>query len=163
MKKEIFKSLAALSIASCTLLLGACKDEEEPEVESPIICSLPNGTLRWTIDGVERCANASLFGDFGTFLTVNGISIEGQTLTLELDSLSVGSHELSADSNFMLYTDGLAVAWEATNEQPGTINITSHNESTNRLEATFQINLVNPLNNATKSITNGQLAITYTE
>ncbi|MFM7234837.1 MAG: DUF6252 family protein [Flavobacteriales bacterium] len=153
----------SIAFVGTSVLLGSCKDEEEPEVESPIVCSLPNGTLRWTIDGVERCANASLFGDYGMFLTVNGIAIEGQTLTLELDSLSVGTHELSYDSNFMLYTDGLAVAWEATNEQPGTINITSHNEATNRLEATFQINLVNPINSAVKTITNGQLIINYTE
>jgi len=57
----------------------------------------------------------------------------------------------------------LAVSWEATNEQPGSITITSHNETTNRLEATFQINLVNPMNSAVKAITNGQLIINYTE
>jgi len=63
----------------------------------------------------------------------------------------------------MLYTDNLAVVWEATNEQPGTITITSHNEQTNRLEGTFNVNLVNPINGVTKSLTNGQLKITYTE
>jgi hypothetical protein len=155
--------LVAITFTSLALFLSSCKEEEEPEVESPLVCSLHSGTLRWTVDGAERCANASLFGDYGTFLTVNGIAIEGQTLTLELDSLSVGTHELSYDSNFMLYTDGLAVAWEATNEQPGSITITSHNETTNRLEATFQINLVNPMNSAVKAITNGQLIINYTE
>ena len=145
-----------------TLLIASCKDEEEV-VETPIVCGLPNGTLKWTSDGAERCANATLFGDYGIFLTVNGITTQGQTLTLELDSLSVGTHEISADANYMLYTDNLAVLWEATNEQPGTITITSHNEETNRLEATFNVNLVNPINGVTKSLTNGQLKITYTE
>jgi len=145
-----------------TLLFASCKDEEEV-VETPIVCGLPNGTLKWTSDGAERCANATLFGDYGIFLTVNGITTQGQTLTLELDSLSVGTHEISADANYMLYTDNLAVLWEATNEQPGTITITSHNEETNRLEATFNVNLVNPINGVTKSLTNGQLKITYTE
>ena len=115
----------------------SCKDDEEEQVDSPIICGLPNGTLRWTANGAERCANASLFGDLGMFMTVNGISMEGQTITLELDSLDVETHELLADVNYLLYTDGL--------------------------EVTFQINAVNPMSGASKSITNGQLSLTYTE
>jgi hypothetical protein len=164
MKPHMHKLLPLLAFLFTTsVLFTSCKDEEEEVIETPLVCSLPNGTLTWTTDGAERCANTTLFGDYGIFLTVNGISSQGQTLTLELDSLSVGTHELSADANFMLYTDGLAVAWEVTNEQPGTITITSHNETTNRLEATFQATLVNPLSGATKTLSNGQLKITYTE
>jgi hypothetical protein len=155
-------------VGICTLVLTSlffvsCNDEQVDDIDNPIGCSLPSGSLKWTIDGTERCANASLFGDYGIYLTVNGITSQGQTLTLELDSLSVGTHELSADENYMLYTDNFALVWEATNEQPGTITITSHNETTNQLNATFQINLVNPLNGQTKSISNGQLNIKYTE
>jgi hypothetical protein len=164
MNSRSYRLLSGLAILfAMPLVFTACTDDEVEDIETPIVCSLPNGTLKWTTDGTERCANASLFGDYGIFLTVNGISSQGQTLTLELDSLSVGTHELSADANFMLYTDGLAVAWEVTNEQPGTITITSHNESTNRLEATFQATLVNPVSGATKTLSNGQLSIKYTE
>ncbi|MFN5294963.1 MAG: DUF6252 family protein [Flavobacteriales bacterium] len=155
--------LSIWTLVLTSLLFVACNDEEEDDIETPIVCGLPNGSLKWTIDGTERCANASLFGDYGMFLTVNGITTQGQTLTMELDSLSVGTHELSADENYMLYTDNFAVVWEATNEQPGTITITGHNETTNQLNATFQINLVNPLNGQIKSISNGQLNIKYTE
>ena len=162
-RKFIFYASFVFFGFTLSLSMISCKDDEEEQVDSPIICGLPNGTLRWTADGAEICANASLFGDLGMFMTVNGISIEGQTITLELDSLTVGTHELSADVNYLLYTDGLAVVWEATNAQPGTITITSHNETTNRLEATFQINVVNPMSGASKSITNGQLSLTYTE
>jgi hypothetical protein len=157
-----FLPLTAILIASTTLFT-ACKDEEEEDIETPLVCGLPNGTLKWTADGAERCANTTLFGDYGIFLTVNGISSQGQTLTMELDSLTVGTHELSADANYLLYTDALAVAWEITNEQPGTITITSHNETTNRLEATFQATVVNPISGATKTLSNGQLSISYTE
>jgi hypothetical protein len=162
MKSRLNAIVLLFLLMGSTLFLSSCKDEEE-DIETPIVCGLPNGTLKWTSDGAERCANASLFGDYGIFLTVNGITSQGQTLTLELDSLSVGTHEISADANYMLYTDNLAVVWEATNEQPGTITITSHNEQTNRLEATFNVNLVNPINGATKSLSSGQLKITYTE
>ena len=155
--------LSMLTFIFSSFLLVSCADEEEEVIETPIVCSLPNGMLKWTVDGSERCANASLFGDYGIFLTVNGVSAQGQTLTLELDSLSVGTYELSADENYMLYTDNVAMVWEATNEQPGTITITGHNETTNQLNATFQINLVNPLNGQIKAITNGQLNIKYTE
>jgi hypothetical protein len=155
--------LSILTFIFSSFLLVSCADEEEEVIETPLVCSLPNGMLKWTADGTERCANASLFGDYGIFLTVNGVSTQGQTLTLELDSLSVGTYELSADENYMLYTDNFAMVWEATNEQPGTITITGHNETTNQLNATFQINLVNPLNGQIKAITNGQLNIKYTE
>lgn len=155
--------MSVIALIGSALFMASCKDEEDVDVESPLVCGLPNGTLKWTVDGAERCANTTLFGDYGIFLTVNGISSEGQTLTFELDSLSVGTHELSPDVNFMLYTDNLAVAWEVTNEQPSTITITSHNEATNRLEATFQATVVNPLTGASKTLSNGQLSITYTE
>jgi hypothetical protein len=155
--------LSMLTLIFFSSLFVSCADDEEEIIETPIVCSLPNGMLKWTADGTERCANASLFGDYGIFLTVNGISMQGQTLTIELDSLSVGTYELSADENYMLYTDNLALVWEATNEQPGTITITGHNETTNQLNATFQINLVNPMSGQIKSITNGQLNIKYTE
>ena len=155
--------LTMLTLIFSSSLLVSCADEEEEVIEPPLVCSLTNGMLKWTADGTERCANASLFGDYGIFLTVNGISTQGQTLTLELDSLSVGTYELSADENYLLYTDNFAMVWEATNEQPGTITINGHNETTNQLNATFQINLVNPLNGQIKAITNGQLNIKYTE
>jgi hypothetical protein len=160
-----YRSIYLAALATCTLsaivLLSSCKKDEEEE--TPIICGLPNGTLKWKENGVEKCANVSLFADYTIDMTVSGISAQGPTFTLELDSLNVGTYALTADYNYMLYTDGLALAWEATNEQPGSITITSHNESTNRLEATFQINLVSPISGATKQITDGQLSITYTE
>ena len=160
------RSLYLSALAACTIgaiaLLSSCKKDEE-ETETPIICGLPNGTLKWKENGVEKCANASLFADYTIDMTVNGISVQGPSMTLEMDSLSVGTYPLTADYNYMLYTDGLALAWEATNEQPGSITITSHNESTNRIEANFHINLVSPISGATKQITDGQLSIIYTE
>jgi hypothetical protein len=143
--------------------LPACKDEEEEVPDTPLICGLPNGTIKWKENGVEKCANANIVADNAIILTIYGLSAQGPSITFELDSVSVGTHELTADYNYMLYTDGLALAWEATNEQPGSITITSHNESTNRIEGTFQINVVNPLNGVTKQITDGQLSVTYTE
>ena len=160
------RSIYLPTLALCTLgaiaLLTSCKKDEE-ETETPIICGLPNGTLKWKENGVEKCANATLFADYTIDMTVNGLSAQGPTMTLELDSLNVGTYPLTADYNYMLYTDALALGWESTNEQPGSITITSHNENTNRLEATFHITLVSALNGATKQITDGQLSITYTE
>lgn len=156
--------MIALLLTSSMISFMSCKDEDDDlTVDPPLVCSLPNGTLKWKENGVEKCANATILADQGIILTVYGLSAQGPSLTLELDSTSVGTHELTADYNYVLYTDGLALAWEATNEQPGTITISSHNESTNRIEGTFQINLVNPLNGATKQITDGQISVTYTE
>jgi hypothetical protein len=154
--------LSALLLCAGVVTFISCKDEEEV-VDPPLVCGLPNGTIRWKENGVEKCANASIIADNAIILTISGLSAQGPTITFELDSVSVGTHELTADYNYVLYTDGLALGWEATNEQPGSITINSHNESTNRIEGTFQINVVNPINGVSKQITDGQLSVTYTE
>jgi hypothetical protein len=157
-----YSFLSALLLCAGVVTFISCKDEPE-DIDPPLICGLPNGTIRWKENGVEKCANATIIADNAIILTISGLSAQGPTITFELDSVSVGTHALTADYNYMLYTDGLALGWEATNEHPGSITITSHNESTNRIEGTFQINAVNPLNGVTKQITDGQLSVTYTE
>jgi hypothetical protein len=49
------------------------------------------------------CANASLFAsEAGGLMTINGITQQGATLTLELDSLSVGTHAMTETNNTIL-------------------------------------------------------------
>ena len=157
--------ITLLSLALGVFVFVSCKDrkEEDVVVDPPVVCSLPNGTIKWKDNGVEYCANGVILADQGIILTVYGLSGLGQSMTLEMDSVSVGTHALTADYNYLLYTDALAIAYEATNEQPGTMTITGHNETTNRIEGTFQINAVNPLNGVSKQITDGQFSVTYTE
>jgi hypothetical protein len=54
------------------------------------------------------------------------------------------------------------MAWESTNDNPGTLVITSNNTSTNVIQGTFNLTVRNPLG-VSKNITNGNFKVSYTE
>ncbi|MBL7924945.1 MAG: hypothetical protein JNL88_12160 [Bacteroidia bacterium] len=125
-------------------------------------CSLPNGSLKWTTDGGLKCASASLFADQAMVMTVNGISQTGLSMTLELDSMQPGTYEMKAGVNSLLFTDQLGMAWQSTDDNPGTLVVSSNNASTNLFEASFNCTARNPLG-MSKSISGGTLRVFYTE
>lgn len=145
------------------LVFAGCKDDKEilPSIITDN-CILPNGHLKWTSGGNQTCANASLFGDQGLIMTINGISLTGETFTMELDNVTPGTYAMTTDTNHVLHTDQLGMAWESTNSNPATLIILSNNTSTNVLEANFSGTLKSPLG-LNKTINSGTLKITYTE
>lgn len=158
MKKVLF-ALWAISFAGIT----ACNnDDDDDNNPAPDVCTLPTGSLRWTIGGTQRCADQSLFGDYTIIMTINGIAGNGETMTLELDSVTPGTYEMKADVNSILYTDNLAMAYQTTDDNPATLTITKNDTSNNRFEATFSGTLRNPLG-VSKTITGGTVKVNYTE
>ncbi|MBP6513346.1 MAG: hypothetical protein KA347_11825 [Bacteroidia bacterium] len=157
MKKAIYITTLFFSI------ITACEKQKEllPSVLTDN-CELPNGHLKWTSGGTQTCANASLFGDQGSAMTINGIALTGETFTMELDNVMPGTYAMTTDSNHILHTDQLGMAWESTNGNPATLVILSNNTSTNVLEANFSGTLKNPLG-LNKTINSGTVKITYTE
>ena len=157
MKKAIYITTLFFSI------ITACEKQKEllPSVLTDN-CELPNGHLNWTSGGTQTCANASLFGDQGSAMTINGIALTGETFTMELDNVMPGTYAMTTDSNHILHTDQLGMAWESTNGNPATLVILSNNTSTNVLEANFSGTLKNPLG-LNKTINSGTVKITYTE
>ncbi|MBK7966416.1 MAG: hypothetical protein IPK10_14805 [Bacteroidetes bacterium] len=143
--------------------MTACEKQKEllPAVLTDN-CELPNGHLKWTSGGTQTCANASLFGDQSSVMTVNGIALTGETFTMELDNVMPGTYSMTSDSNHILHTDQLGMAWESTNGNPATLVILSNNTSTNVLEANFSGTLKSPLG-LNKTISSGSLKVTYTE
>ena len=81
---------------------------------------------------------------------------------MELDNVMPGTYAMTTDSNHILHTDQLGMAWESTNGNPATLVILSNNTSTNVLEANFSGTLKNPLG-LNKTINSGTVKITYTE
>ena len=165
MKNKFLYSLLLLSAClSFTLLFTACGDDDDDNNTNPVTdgCTLPTGYLKWTVDGGQLCSNASLFGDYAIVMTINGISQSGVTMTMELDSVSPGTYQMTENINHLLFTDQLGMAWESTNDNPGTLVITSNNTSTNLIQGTFNITVRNPLG-VSKNITNGNFKISYTE
>jgi hypothetical protein len=157
MKKIIcFTALFIIILTSC---------EPEKEVLPDILtdnCELPNGHLKWSSGGSQTCANASLFGDQSIIMTINGISLTGETFTLELDDVTPGTYAMTTDTNHILHTDQLGMAWESTNAMPCTLLVLSNNTSTNLLEANFSGTLKSPLG-LTKVINSGTVKVSYTE
>ena len=144
-------------------ILTSCEPEKEvlPDILTDN-CELPNGHLKWSSGGSQTCANASLFGDLAIIMTINGISLTGETFTLELDDVAPGTYAMTTDTNHILHTDQLGMAWESTNAMPCTLLVLSNNTSTNLLEANFSGTLKSPLG-LTKVINSGTVKVSYTE
>ncbi|MBK9401214.1 MAG: hypothetical protein IPN36_10230 [Bacteroidetes bacterium] len=95
-------------------------------------------------------------------MTINGITQTGVTITLELDDITPGTYTMNEDTNSILFTDQLAMAWQSTNTNPGTLIITANDTVNNILQATFDVTVRNPLSQS-KSISQGQIKVFYTE
>ena len=147
-----------------TIFLNSCGDKDDDPNTGPVTdgCTMPNGYLKWTVDGGQLCSNATLFADYAIVMTVNGISQSGVTMTLELDSVTPGTYQMKEDINSVLFTDQLGMAWQSTNDNPGTLQIISNDTSTNLIRANFNLTVRNPFG-ISKNITGGQLRIFYTE
>lgn len=158
--------LVHLALALPLVMLTACDKEKDetatPAPTTPAVCGIAGARLQATFQGNAFCANTSLFGDLGTHLTVNGIASNGATLTLELDSLEVGSYEMDGSTNYMIHTSALAMAYETVNATPATLNIISHDTGTNRIQGNFSGPIVEPVGNTSAQIS-GTFDITYTE
>lgn len=93
-------------------------------------------------------------------MTINGLNGNGSSLTLELDSVMPGTYQITEDVNHMIYLNG--DGWESTNDNPGTLVITSNNTSTNQIKGTFTVTLRSPLS-GNLSVTEGKFDLFYTE
>ncbi|MBK9319643.1 MAG: hypothetical protein IPM91_13060 [Bacteroidetes bacterium] len=144
--------------------LSSCGDDDTDVPGIPLgnNCTLPTGYLKWNFDGSAYCANTSLFADHAIIMTINGITQTGVTMTLELDDITPGTYTMNEDTNSILFTDQLAMAWQSTNSNPGTLIITSNDTANNILQATFNPTVRYPLRQ-TKFISPDQVKIIYTE
>lgn len=142
-------------------VLSCKKKQDEPVYGDNMECNsvLPS-KISFTLSSRSWCADASCFADLAIHLTANGINSNASSITLELDSLRPGTYVINNETNHILYTNGNA--YESTNANPGTLVITSNDETRNVLKGTFSVTLVSPiLGNI--SINNGTFDLLYTE
>lgn len=119
--------------------------------------------LQATFDGNGFCPIASLFALEGAgAITISGIDQQGKTLTLELDSLNVGTHAMNEATNTLLYTTQLAVAYLTNDATPGTLTITSHDMAARRIKGSFSASLTSELSPTPKSIS-GSFDVVYVD
>jgi|CXWJ01.1.fsa_nt_gi hypothetical protein len=146
----------ALFFAAMSLAFASCKKDKKDE------CDLDGYQLKATVNGSDWCANQTLFADNAILLTINGIRDDGSTLTLEFDSTEVGTFVIKGDTNHILYTDALALGYESTNDNPGTLTVTQNDKSNNKFKANFNVTLRNPVTAASVAL-NGSVEVLYTE
>ncbi|HNR20115.1 MAG TPA: DUF6252 family protein [Bacteroidia bacterium] len=146
----------ALFFAAMSLAFASCKKDKKDE------CDLDGYQLKATVNGSNWCANQTLFADNAILLTINGIRDDGSTLTLEFDSTEVGTFVIKGDTNHILYTDALALGYESTNDNPGTLTVTQNDKSNNKFKANFNVTLRNPVTAANVAL-NGSVEVLYTE
>ncbi len=159
------KASSTLLIAFLLLITACEKDKDDPlaPVPTPAVCGVDGFRLQATFDGSGFCPNASLFASEGAgAITISGLDQQGRSLTLELDSLTVGTHAMNEGTNTLLYTTQLALAYLTNNTTPGTLVITSHDVSARRLKGSFTASLTNELSPTTKSIS-GDFDVVYVE
>lgn len=146
------------------LAFAACKkdDDDDPAPATPVVCGIDGMRLQGMIGSDAFCANTSLFADLAILLTANGIQSNGATLTMELDSVDVGTYAMSQDINHVLYTDQLGLAWQTNDGSPATLTITSHDTGSNRIKGAVNGNLFSPVGGASRDIS-VNFDLTYTE
>ncbi len=152
----------ALPALGLLLLTASCKKDKADTPTPTPSCGVAGMRLQGTIGSDAFCANTSLFADLAIVLTANGIQSNGSTFTMELDSLTVGSHAMQADVNSVLYTDPLGLAWRTIDGGSTTLTIASHDTGGNRIQGSISGSLYSPIGGPARSIS-ASFDLTYLE
>lgn len=154
-----------IRIITCLVIISGLatgcskKKEDKPGADN---CLLNNYYLKADISGTAWCANTTLFADYAIVMTINGISSNGATLTLELDDVTQGTYTIKQDRNHILYTSSLGVGYESTNDNPGNLTIISNDTANNIINGSFNVTLRSPVS-GNISVSNGTFKLFYTE
>lgn len=142
---------------------GCAKEVAE---ELGIIPTIPCGTdgarMQATINGADWCADATLIA-MGTSdeLLLNGISLGGSTISLQLDSMTVGDHPLDEFHNSVLLMH-LGTTLVSKDSDPGIITVIDHDTAARRLKAVFTVRVYSDLTGSSREL-NGNLDVTYSQ
>lgn len=140
---------------------GCKKDEVTPPATVIDVCTLPNGFVKWTDNMGDYCATTA-FADEAITMTINGVSTNGPTLTLDLSEYSVGAHPMTETINSILYTNSLGFAFVSANTNPGTLNITYYSPNNHQIKGNFSCKVYDPSGlNAPVNLT-GSFSLYYT-
>jgi len=154
--------LIAISLIAIVagFITGCAKEKEE--IPDPLSCDKPNGTLNWSFDGKSYCANSGLSANLEDLLVLNGISAEGVSLSMLVDSVQPGTYQISLSKNGLTCTDRSGTVWMPSETVSGSITINSHSPSTRFIDASFVCTLQNAAGQ-TKELKSGRFRITYTQ
>ena len=158
------KSLTLAFLVVAMSLVSCAKDAQEVAQEVGLIpsgCGSDGARLQATIGETSYCAGAQILatGD-GSSAIITGIDFAGNTLVLQLDSLSTGIQVMNEASNSILYMQ-TGTTYTIAPQVEGTLNILLVDTLARRLKATFQVPVLNTMNGVTKQL-QGEVDVTYT-
>ena len=154
------KQLTALLIP---VLLCAClKDDEGLPRPSIPGCGVDGATLEAEVDEESSCFGTGLFavmadGEFA----LGGLSINGMSLALTVDSFAIGTHPSTDALNVVLLTVG-GTPYHSTEGAPGIIAISTHDAEGKRVKGSFAVQVQGAENGAMKDL-NGSFDVFYVE
>ncbi|MBL7953075.1 MAG: hypothetical protein JNM62_15305 [Flavobacteriales bacterium] len=152
-----------LLIVSIITLSACAKAGQEVAEELGIIpstCGSDGARVQAEVDGSSFCGDAQIIAmSDGHSATVSGIALLGNTLSLQLDTLGVGTYTISEADNAVLYLSG-GTPYTTDSDSAGSVIITGHDGAAHRLKATFQARVRNEMSGSSKAIS-GSLDVTY--
>jgi hypothetical protein len=155
------------TVFAVTLLAGMTSCAKEAQdiasdvLPTPSTCGQAGTRVEATLDGASFCANAQVLavGD-GSSLMITGVSLLGNSLVLQIDSLGLGTQAISdADNPMLLMQAGSSFVSTAT--YPGTLHITLVDTAAHRFTATFDVTLRNEENGSARHV-QGTADVTWT-
>ena len=158
------KKFPLLPVAALLVVLASCqKDNDSATPDLPIeVCGIDGMRLQADLDGSETCFSASLIGNLADGqLTIGGVNPTSGSLALQLDDLTVGTYAATDSTNHIFLVAG-GVAFQSTDGTPGSITISSHNQSGNHIKGSFSAQLA-PANGSPAKSVSGTFDMTYLE
>lgn len=143
-------------------LFSACAMEENPVVQTITPgCGTDGNRMEADLGGASFCAEGNLTAIAGEGgLIINGLALNGVSLTLQVDSLFVGQHESNEASNNMLLMEQ-GQSYTVAPGAEGTITVDSHDAVTNSVRGSFAAGLLNAESGVQRSV-GGTFEVTYT-
>jgi hypothetical protein len=152
---QVLLTAVLFSFISCT---------KEMSLENKNGTAPVNGDFYATIDGLQWSADSLQDVEVDTAgVSILGLSKTGEVITMFLPQFKTGTYTLNAQSaSYAVYanivTNPNSEYLSNFGKAGGTITITSIDTVNKLISGNFQLTLVNPLDNTTKTITGGILA-----
>lgn len=151
---------ALVGIASLSACVKAGKEVAEEVGLLPATCGTDGARIQAEVDGHDFCADGTILAvSDGTSATITGVGLLGNTLTMQVDSIAVGSHVISEASNALLFLNA-GTPYTSVGDSAGHLTILEHHPADRRLKVEFEASVFNEMNGTTQPIS-GSADVTY--
>lgn len=154
-----------LLLSTSLFTLVACAKAGKKVAEElglvPSTCGSDGARVQAEIDGASFCADANITAmSDGTSASITGIGLLGNTFSVQLDSLAVGTRTVSEATNSILFMQA-GTPYVVIGDSAGWLAIDHHDAAARRLKARFQATVFNEMNGRSKPLS-GSVDVTYT-